>query len=156
VQHDRYMTAALELASRALAQGNLPIGAVIVHDGAIVASGRNAIESARDDTHHAELVAIQGASQFLFAHKHQCTIYTTVEPCMMCLGAIVNVGIDRVVFAATDPLVGASTLLSSSEYYQTKGLQLVGGVLRAQSQALLDEYVARTGFRRHLASGARS
>lgn len=155
MHHDRYMTAALELAARALELGNLPIGAVIVHDGTIVASGRNAIESARDDTHHAELVAIQGAKQFLFAHKHQCTIYTTVEPCMMCLGAIVNVGIDRVVFGVTDPVVGASTLLSSIGYYRTKRLELVGDVMRAESQALLDDYVARTGLRRHLASNAR-
>ena len=154
--HDEFMAAALKLAAHALQQGNMPVGAVIIHNGSILASGENAIDSRHDDTHHAELAAIQHAQQFLFENKRQCTIYTTLEPCMMCLGAIVNVGINRIIFAVPDPLVGAFLLLSSIEYYRSKGIQLVGGVMRADSQALFDEYFRRTGFRRHLASNAKA
>ena len=156
MRHNDHMLAALNLATLALEEGNMPVGSVIIHDGIVVASGKNTIDSGRDDTHHAELAAIQQAATFLFNHKGRCSIYTTLEPCMMCLGAIVNVGIHRIVFAAPDPLVGASSLLSAIEYYRSKGVQLVGDVMRAESQALLDEYVKRTGFRRHLASNAKA
>jgi tRNA(adenine34) deaminase len=150
------MLTALKLANLALEEGNMPVGSVIIHDGLVIASGKNTIDSGRDDTHHAELVAIQQAAPFLFIHKGQCTIYTTLEPCMMCLGAIINVGINRIIFAAPDPLVGAASLLSAIQYYRAKGVQLLGDVMRTESQALLDEYVKRTGFRRHLASNAKA
>ena len=147
-----WMKVALEQAALALAEGNLPIGAAIVHEGSIVAVGRNGIESDSDDTRHAELVAIQAIPGFLFEHKRRCTIYTTLEPCMMCLGAIVNVGITRVVFGARDRLVGATGLLPHGDYYRRKGLDLVSGVSAAESQALINEYVRRTGRRAHMST----
>lgn len=146
------MRAALDEARLALAEGNLPIGAVIVHEGRIVARGHNGIETGENDTHHAELAAIQSIPQFLFRHKRQCTVYTTLEPCMMCMGAIVNSGITRVVFAVRDPLVGVADLLPQIDYTRRKNMDLVEGVLREESQALLDEYVRRTGARAHIAS----
>ena len=151
-----FMHAAMEQARAAMAEGNMPIGAVVVHDGRIVGVGRNAIENPPDDTHHAELRAIQDAGSFLAEHKHQCTIYTSLEPCMMCLGAIVNVAIDKVVIAAPDSYVGALNLLPHGAYYRRKleGMSIVTGVLEAESQALLDEYVRKTGWRPHLARGA--
>ena len=151
-----FMHAALEQARAAMAEGNMPIGAVVVHDGRIVGVGRNAIDKPPDDTHHAELRAIQAAGSFLAAHKHQCTIYTTLEPCMMCLGAIVNVAIDKVVIAAQDSHVGALNLLPHGSYYRRKleGMSIVTGILEAESQALLNEYVRKTGWRPHLARGA--
>ena len=146
------MRAALEQARLALAEGNLPIGAVIVHEGRIVSAGRNGIETGENDTHHAELAAIQAVPQFLFRHKRQCTVYITLEPCMMCMGAIVNSGITRVVFGVRDPVVGVADLLPKIDYTRRKNMNLVEGVLREESQALLDEYVLRTGARAHIAS----
>jgi len=146
------MRAALDEARRALDEGNLPIGAVIVHEGVIVARGRNGIDTGENDTHHAELAAIQSIPQFLFRHKRQCTVYTTLEPCMMCMGAIVNSGITRVVYGVRDPLVGVVELLPQIPYTRSKAMELIEGVLREESQGLLDEYFLRTGARAHIAS----
>ena len=154
--HREFMHAALEQARAAMAEGNMPIGAVVVHDARIVGVGRNAIDNPPDDTHHAELRAIQAAAPFLAAHKHECTLYTTLEPCMMCLGAIVNVAIDIVIIATPDSHVGALDLLPHSAYYRRKleGMSIVTGVLDTESQTLLNEYVRKTGWRPHLARGA--
>ena len=144
------MQAALAQAALALAEGNLPIGAAIVHEGKVIATGRNGVESGRNDTQHAEMVALQSAAEFLFTHKRECTLYTTLEPCMMCLGALINTGIGRVVYATNDPLVGASPLLSTLPYYAGKKIQLSHGLLRQQAQAMLNDYVIKTGYRGHL------
>lgn len=148
------MLAALSQARLAMEAGNMPIGAVIVHEGKVIALAQNAIDQPPNDTHHAELSAIQSIAPFLAAHKRQCTIYTTLEPCMMCLGAIINVGIQSIVIGATDSLVGALELLPHGEYYRFKGgaLQLTTGYMADECQALLDEYVRRTGHRTHLTS----
>ncbi len=150
------MRAALAEAEAALEAGNLPIGAVIVHNEAIVSLGRNAIDVPGDDTHHAELSAIQAIAPFLTKHKRECTLYTTLEPCMMCLGAIINVGIESLVIARPDPDIGALRLLPHAEYYKFKGgrLEVSSGFMAAESQALLTEYVRRTGVRLHLAANA--
>jgi len=150
-----FMEAALGEARAALTAGNLPIGAAIVHDGRIVALGRNAIDVPGDDTQHAELAAIQSIAPFLLQHKRECVLYTTLEPCMMCLGAIVNVGIEHLVVGRADPDIGALQLLEHSEYYRYKRgrMQIVSGFMAEASQALCDAYVRRTGLRRHLASG---
>ncbi len=148
------MLAALEQARLALEAGSIPIGAVIVHNGAVIAHGRNAIDHPPNDTQHAELSAIQSVAPFLAEHKRECTIYTTLEPCMMCLGAIINVGIHSLVIGAADSLVGAINLLPFGEYYERKRstLQVVRGFMAGDSQALLNEYVRRTGLRAHLAA----
>jgi tRNA(Arg) A34 adenosine deaminase TadA len=95
MDHAMHMRRALQQAALAMEAGDLPIGAVVVHKSTVVAVGRNAVDSQRNDTHHAELVAIRASPKFLFEHKHECTIYTTLESCMMCMGAIINVGISR-------------------------------------------------------------
>ena len=151
-----FMRAALGEAEAALKAGNLPIGAAIVHDGRIVALGRNAIDVPANDTRHAELVAIESIAPFLAEHKRECILYTTLEPCMMCLGAIINVGIESIVIARPDPDIGALELLRHGEYYDFKRgrMQVVSGYMKAESQALLSEYVRRTGARRHLDASA--
>lgn len=150
--HPDFMLAALEQARLALAAGNLPIGAVIVHEGQIIARAHNAVDVPANDTQHAELLAIQSVAPFLAAHKHQCTLYTTLEPCMMCLGAIINVGIDALVIGAADTWVGALGLLPHGDYYRYKAESLVvsQGFMEQESQALLNEYVQRKGIRQHL------
>lgn len=149
-----FMEAALSEARAALQVGNLPIGAAIVHEGNIVSVGRNAIDFPPDDTAHAELSAIRAAATFLHQHKRQCVLYTTLEPCMMCLGAIINAGIESLVVGAPDRYVGAICLLPHGEYYRYKQgrLEVTTQFMAAQSQALLDEYVRRTGARQHLSS----
>ncbi|MEY2896368.1 MAG: hypothetical protein RL669_637 [Pseudomonadota bacterium] len=142
------MRAALDEARRALDEGNLPIGAVIVHEGVIVARGRNGIDTGENDTQHAELAAIQSIPQFLFRHKRQCTVYTTLEPCMMCMGAIVIAGIHRIVWGAADPVAGVADMLPSYTYLKRKQVDLVSGVLASESRALLDEYWRRLGVDR--------
>jgi tRNA(adenine34) deaminase len=150
--HVQFMRAALTQAELSLAEGNLPIGAIITHDGKVVATGRNSVDTGNNDTGHAELAAIQSIAPFLFARKRECTIYTTLEPCMMCLGAIVNAGISTVAIGAIDSYVGATGLLAHSAYYRSKQLKVMSGILQLECQALLDEYVRTTGLRQHLST----
>lgn len=150
--HIQFMRMALAQAELSLAEGNLPIGAVIAHGGKVIATGRNSVDSGNNDTGHAELAAIQSIAPFLFAHKRECTIYTTLEPCMMCLGAIVNAGISTITIGAIDTFVGATGLLAHSDYYRSKQLKVMAGILQLECQTLLNEYVRTTGLRQHLAT----
>ncbi len=102
------MQAALTLARQAAGQGEVPIGAVIVKDGQIVGSGFNLRETARDAVRHAEIDAIQAACRTLDSWRlGGCTLYVTLEPCLMCAGAIYQARLDQVVFGAMDPKAGA-------------------------------------------------
>lgn len=136
------MQEALVLARESLARRDAAIGAVIVHDGEIVARGCNAVDSQCNDSLHAEFAAIQSIPAFLYAHKRRCTIYTTLEPCAMCLGAIVYSGIDRIVYGASDPLCATHPTLAATPYYAQKRLVIVPGVLERDCQLALNEYVA--------------
>lgn len=101
------MKAALSLAERAAAEGEVPVGAVCVFEGRSVGEGKNARESG-DPTAHAELLAIQGAARSLGRWRLTgVTLYATLEPCPMCAGALVNARVDRLVYGARDPKAGA-------------------------------------------------
>jgi tRNA(adenine34) deaminase len=101
------MAAALEEASAAARAGEVPVGAVIAHEGALIARGNNATLREQDATAHAEMVAIRAASEVLGSwHLGGCTLYVTLEPCAMCAGAIVLARLDRVVFGAWDNKAG--------------------------------------------------
>ena len=102
------MRQALALAQQAAALGEVPVGALVVHDGQVVGSGFNQREMARDPLGHAELLAIRAASWSLGRWRLSgCTLYVTLEPCPMCAGALVNSRIDHLVFGARDPRAGA-------------------------------------------------
>jgi tRNA(adenine34) deaminase len=102
------MEAALAEARLAAEAGEVPIGAVIVRNGAIVASGQNRVLRDVDPTAHAEMVALRGAAQALGNYRLSgCTLYVTLEPCAMCAGAMIHARLDKLVFAATDPKAGA-------------------------------------------------
>ena len=102
------MAAALAEARLAAAEGEVPVGALVVCDGLVVGRGRNARETLRDPTAHAEIVAMQEASRALGRWRlSRCTLYVTLEPCFMCAGALVNARLDRLVFAVRDPKAGA-------------------------------------------------
>ena len=105
---EKFMREALKLAKKAAVLGEVPVGAVIVHDGKIIARGYNRREIDQDGLAHAELIAIRRACKKIgFWRLEGCTLYVTLEPCPMCTGAIINTRIDRVVFGASDPKGGA-------------------------------------------------
>lgn len=104
-----FMRLALAEAEKALAEGDVPIGAVVVCDDVVVGTGFNRREAGHDATAHAEIVAIRQASERLGRWRlDDCTLYVTLEPCPMCAGAIVLARIPRVIYAAPDPKAGAA------------------------------------------------
>jgi tRNA(adenine34) deaminase len=141
------MTEALHEAAKAAAVGEVPIGAVIVKDGSIVAQAHNLRELAHDATAHAEVLAIRQAGQVLGGWRLSgCTLYVTIEPCPMCAGALVQSRVDHVVFGARDPKAWADRNLH--EIVQNPGLnhrmEVTEGVLAAEcSQIMRDFFRAR-------------
>jgi tRNA(adenine34) deaminase len=102
------MEAALAEARLAAEAGEVPIGAVVVRNGAILARGQNCVLRANDPTAHAEIVALRAAAGALGNYRlNGCTLYVTLEPCAMCAGAMIHARIDKLVFAANDPKAGA-------------------------------------------------
>lgn len=109
MQHADWMALALEEARLALAAGDVPVGAVVVCDGALVARGRNTREALLDPSGHAELNAIRAAAQTLGRWRMtDCTLYVTLEPCPMCAAALVQSRLERLVYGAMDPKQGAA------------------------------------------------
>ncbi len=105
---EEFMKMALEEAEKAASMGEVPIGAVIVHEGQVIARGFNRKETSPSALHHAEILAISEATQKLGRWRLTgCTMYVTLEPCLMCAGALVQARLDRVVFGALDAKAGA-------------------------------------------------
>jgi len=137
------MRLALAEAARALEEGEVPVGCVIVHDGVIVGRGHNLVERLRDATAHAEIVAIGAASTTLDSWRlAECTLYVTLEPCAMCAGAIVLARVGRVVYGALDPKAGAcgSVLNVLDEPRLNHQPAVTSGVLATEAGALLSEF----------------
>ncbi len=112
---ERFMRAALSLADAAAAMDEVPVGAVVVIDGAIAGRGHNQQIATQDPTAHAEVVAIRAASEALANYRlANATLYSTIEPCTMCLGACVHARIARIVYGAPEPRAGAIDLLGAS------------------------------------------
>ncbi len=107
-QDEFFMGRALEEARLAADQGEVPVGAVVTHNGRIIGRGHNGCERLQDATAHAEMIAITAASQTIGTWRlEECTLYVTLEPCPMCMGAALNSRIARVVYAAPEPKAGA-------------------------------------------------
>jgi tRNA(adenine34) deaminase len=103
------MQVALDEARLAAEAGEVPIGAIVVHEGAIVARGQNRVLRDLDPTAHAEMVALRVAAAVQGNYRlNGCTLYVTLEPCAMCAGAMIHARLDRLVFAAADPKAGAA------------------------------------------------
>ena len=138
-----FMRMALEEAARAPAVGEVPIAALIVHDGKVLAQAHNYRELWQDPTAHAEVIAIRAAATALATWRLTgTTLYVTVEPCSMCIGAIILARVSRVVFGAWDPKGGACGSLFNlpSEPKLNHRVLVTGGVLAQESQILLQKF----------------
>ncbi len=138
-----FMRVALDEAARALDHQDVPVGAAIVWQDQVIARGRNQRELLADPTAHAEILAITAAAEFRQSWRLTgCTLYVTIEPCLMCAGAIINSRIDRVVYGADDPKAGACGSLYSvpSDTRLNHQAQVVPGVLAEQACALMQEF----------------
>ncbi len=137
-----FMDVALELAREAAADGEVPVGCVIVRDGQIVGRGRNRREKLRNALGHGEIEAINDACTNLGGWRlWDCTLYVTLEPCAMCAGAIINARIPRVVFGASDEKYGACGSvcdLTAMEFNHHPVVE--GGIRREEAAALMQEF----------------
>lgn len=141
-----FMQMALDHARLAPAHGEVPIGAVLVMDGAVLAQVHNFRELWQDPTAHAEIVAIREAATRLGTWRlNGTTLYVTLEPCSMCAGAIIQSRVSRLVFAARDPKAGAcgSVFNLPVERRLNHRVQVLGGVLEQESQALIQSFFRR-------------
>jgi len=139
------MELAIGQARRALDHDDVPIGAVVVHDGEIVGAGHNERELRQDPTAHAEIIALRAAAAALGSWRVlDATLYVTLEPCAMCAGAIVLARVPRVVYGCSDPKAGAagSVLDVLSEPRLNHRPQVTGGVLARACAALLTDFFA--------------
>ena len=142
---EQYMQEAIAEAKVAAEKGEVPIGAVIVRRGEIIARGHNLRESTADATAHAEVIAIREACKRLGGwHLTDCTLYVTLEPCPMCAGATINSCIDRVVFGAYDSRDGSmGSLVNLPTLPYSRRPQTEGGVLEAECRALLSDFFGK-------------
>ena len=142
---DTWMRVALEQAMGASAAGEVPVGACVVADGALIATGANAMKGDADATQHAELRALQAAVRARGTDRLVgCTLYVTLEPCAMCAGAIVLSRVDRVVFGAWDPKAGMAGSVGDVLRHARLNHrpEVAGGVLEGESAALLQAFFA--------------
>lgn len=140
-----YMRMALELAKKAAEADEVPVGALIVYEGHVIAAAENRREGDRLATHHAEILAIEEACRVRGGWRlPDCTLYVTLEPCPMCGGAIVNARIPRVVFGAYDKRAG---VFGSAVNFNALGFnhrpEVTGGILLEECAAVLSDYFKR-------------
>jgi len=141
--HEAYMQMALQQAQEALAEEEVPVGAVIVHDEQVIAAAHNQREQLHDATAHAEMIAITQASEALRSWRLEgCTLYVTLEPCPMCAGAILQARIPRVVYGASDPKAGAVASLYQllSDERLNHRAEIVPGVLADRCGEILTRF----------------
>ncbi len=138
---EKYMRLALEEAKLALEADEVPIGAIIVAGGRIVGRGHNLVETLVDVTAHAEIQALTAASSTIGGkYLNDCTLYVTVEPCPMCAGALAWSQIGRIVYGASDPKRGFSTISDNMLHPRTV---ITAGVLREECEALMKNFFAK-------------
>jgi tRNA(adenine34) deaminase len=138
-----FIQAALAEARSAAQAGEVPIGAVLVHDGEIVARGQNRVLRDNDPTAHAEIVSIREAARVLGNYRlNGCSLFVTLEPCAMCAGAMIHARLDRMVFAAADPKAGAcGSVLSVLNHPQLNHQMLVEqGIMADEAAELLRSF----------------
>jgi tRNA(adenine34) deaminase len=143
---ERWMDHALREAEQAYKRKEVPIGALVVQNGRVIGRGYNQVETLKDPTAHAEMIAITAAATQLGNHRFdKCTMYVTLEPCAMCAGAIVLSRMERVVFGAPDPKAGACGTLFN--IVQDKRLnhrvELVGGLMEEKCGGIVKDFFTK-------------
>ncbi|MGA8864036.1 MAG: tRNA adenosine(34) deaminase TadA [Gallionella sp.] len=145
VADEDYMRHALELARRAEAAGEVPVGALVVRDGVIIGRGYNSPISRHDPSAHAEMMALREAAQNTRNYRLVgCELFVTLEPCLMCAGAIMHARIARLVYGASDPKTGAcgSVVNAFAEPRLNHHTEIVGGVLAGECGSMLSNFFA--------------
>jgi len=144
--HQRWMSRALELASLAESKGEVPVGAVVVQDGEIVGEGFNQPISGNDPTAHAEIMAIRQAAKALNNYRlPDTTLYVTIEPCTMCLGALIHARVDTLVFGAREPRAGSvvsqANLLEADHFNHR--ITVIEGICSEECRTLMQNFFQR-------------
>ncbi|MCK4852137.1 MAG: tRNA adenosine(34) deaminase TadA [Candidatus Omnitrophica bacterium] len=143
IEHEFYMRQALVEADKARAEGEVPVGAVMVHKGRIIGRGHNQIKTLKDPTAHAEMIVItQAASHFQNERLNGCLLYATLEPCAMCVFAAVLARLKGVIFGARDPKTGAcgsvTDLTGPALFNHT--LEVTRGILEPECRSVLQKF----------------
>ena len=139
-EDERYMRLALEEAEQAFHEGEIPIGAVVVCGGRVIARAHNSVERLSDPTAHAELLAIPSATEALGGKYLQgCTLYVTIEPCTMCAGALFWSRVGRIVYGAKEEKFGYSCHAPS---LFPKAIRVEGGLLEVEARELMQSFFA--------------
>lgn len=143
---EEWMQLALRLAGKAQELDEVPVGAVIVKDGELIGQGYNQPITTNDPSGHAEMIAMRAAGQYLKNYRLEgCTLYVTLEPCAMCIGAIFHARLGRLVYAASDPKTGVcgSVLNLPAEKRLNHHLEVSNGLLAEESGQLLKQFFLR-------------
>lgn len=140
INHEGFMKEALKEADEAGKRGDIPIGAVIVHHNKIISRGSNMINTMNSDVAHAESSAILKCAPYLKNYGRECIIYTTVEPCIMCLTTIVMANIRNVVFALEDKYMNMKPFIDSNPYIKNRLHNYLGGIMDKESYDIIRKY----------------
>jgi len=141
--HQKYMQEAVKEAIKALDKDEVPVGAVCVYEGRIIARGHNQMRTLKDPTAHAEMIAITAAAEHLKQVRlNGVTIYVTIEPCSMCTGALVLARVDEIVYGADDPKTGAcgSVVDLASHPVLNHQIKVTKGIMKEDAVQLLQEF----------------
>ncbi len=141
-EDEKFMRLAIKEAKRAYEIGEVPIGCVIVHEGKVIARGYNKREKLNSGLAHAEIIAIQKASKKLNSWRlEDCTLYVTVEPCIMCSGAIIQSRVPKVIYGALDPRFGMhKSMMNIFDYKFNHTVDIKGGILEEECSNLMKEF----------------
>ena len=146
INHEKWMRKAMQLADYAGEQGEVPVGAILVENGKEIGTGHNHPIESNDPTAHAEIVALRNGSQFKQNYRLPgATLYVTIEPCTMCLGALIHARVELLVFGAREPRAGAivSNLPLAEITHFNHQLEFVEGVLEQECSELMQNFFQR-------------
>ena len=140
-EFEPYMRLALEEASLAFDEGEVPVGAVLVRSGELISRAHNRVEQKHDATQHAEMICLHEAMGKLGGRLNDCTLYVTLEPCSMCAGACVNAKLGRLVFGAFDDVAGCcGSRMDLTDKCFLHSVETWGGILESECKALLTRF----------------
>ena len=145
--HEKWMRIALKEAELAAESGEIPVGAVVVdEEGNLLARTHNLCEANQLPTHHAEILAVESACKTKETWRlSDCTVYATLEPCPMCMGAMIHARVKRIVFGAPDPRAGAcGSLIDFSDYPMESAPEILGGVIAEDCIAPIRSFFKQT------------